>query len=145
MRKVTGDIMSIRQGDTVSVHYVGTFEDGIEFDRSAEDRPLTFTVGDGQVIEGFERAVIGKDSGDIFSVTIPAEEAYGEHEEELVFEVERSQLPESIHPEIGLVLTVETDQGELEVSIVDISDESILLDANHPMAGEDLTFEITIV
>ncbi len=137
--------MSIKHGDMVSVHYIGTFEDGIEFDRSAEDRPLTFKIGEGQVIEGFERAVIGKDSGDIFSVTIPAEEAYGEHEEALVFEVERSQLPEAIHPEIGLVLTVETDQGELEVSIVDISDESILLDANHPMAGEDLTFEITIV
>ncbi len=137
--------MSIKNNDVVSVQYIGTFDDGTEFDRSTPEQPLTFTVGSGQVIEGFDKAVIGKEKGDNFKITIPAAEAYGEHDEELVFEVERAQLPDTITPEIGLNLHVTTDQGELEVAIIDVSDEFLVLDANHPMAGEDLTFEITIV
>ncbi len=136
--------MSIKNGDTVSVQYIGTFSDGVEFDRSRPEQPLTFKVGSGQVIKGFDDAVTGKNAGDSFKVTIPAEQAYGDHDEDLVFEVEISQIPESITPEVGLNLHVSTDQGELEVTIIDITEEALLLDANHPMAGEDLTFEITI-
>ncbi len=137
--------MSIKNKDQVSVHYVGTFSDGTEFDRSAPEKPLSFTVGSFQVIEGFDKAVLGKEKGDNFKVTIPAVEAYGEYEEELVLQVPRSDLPEELVPEIGLPLALETDQGEVEVMIVDVTDEFVVLDANHPMAGEDLTFEITVV
>lgn len=136
--------MSIKNGDTISVHYVGTFEDGEEFDRSTPDSPLSFKVGSGQVIEGFDKAVLGKAKGDSFTIVIPAVEAYGDHDEELVFEVERAQLPETIQPEIGLLLHVETDQGELEVAIIDVDEDTVVLDANHPMAGENLVFQITI-
>ncbi len=137
--------MSIKNGDLVSVHYIGTFEDGTEFDRSQENNPLTFKVGSGQVIEGFDKAVIGKAKGDTFTVTIPPAEAYGEYDEELVFEVDRSQLPSDITPEVGMALHMETEQGAIEAVIVEVKDDTLALDANFPMAGEALTFEMTIV
>ncbi len=140
-----GELMPIKDKDLVSVHYVGTFEDGTEFDRSTPDSPLQFTVGNFQVIEGFEKAVIGKEKGDTIKVTIPPVEAYGEYDEELVFAVPKKDLPETITPEIGLHLQLSTDQGEVDVVIADITEEEIFLDANHPMAGEALTFEITIL
>ncbi len=136
--------MSIINGDKVAVHYIGTFDDGTEFDRSSENSPLEFTVGSGQVIDGFDKAVLGKTKGETFKVTIPANEAYGESDEALIFQVPRAELPEEVPAEIGLNLHVETEQGHLEVVIVAVDDESITLDANHPMAGENLTFEITI-
>ncbi len=136
--------MSIKNGDDVAVHYVGTFDDGTEFDRSAPDSPLKFTVGAGQVIDGFDKAVLGKSQGDNFKVTIPADEAYGESDEDLIFQVPRAELPEEVPAEVGLNLHVETEQGHLEVVIVAVDEETITLDANHPMAGENLTFEITI-
>ncbi len=137
--------MSIKNNDVVSVHYVGTYSDGTEFDRSSPDQPLTFTVGSFQVIEGFDKAVIGKSKGDNFKITIPAAEAYGEYEEELVLQVPLSEIPEGMEVEIGMPLALETDQGDVEVVIADVTEEFVVLDANHPMAGEDLTFDITIV
>ncbi len=137
--------MSIKNGDVISVHYIGTLNDGTEFDRSSENSPLTFTVGSGQVIEGFDKSVIGKSKGDKFTITIPADEAYGPYDDECVLEIERSQLPDTIKPEVGLTLNVPTDQGDRSFIIIDVTDETLVIDANHPMAGEDLTFEITVL
>lgn len=137
--------MPIKNGDTVSVHYVGTLNDGSEFDRSREGCPLRFKVGSGQVISGFDNAVMGHEVGDNFSVTIPASEAYGEKQEQLLFPVPLAQVPAHITPKIGMMLHVSTDQGELEVTICEVTDTHIILDANHPMAGKDLTFALSIV
>jgi len=137
--------MPIKNGDSISVHYVGTFNDGTEFDRSRAGSPLKFKVGSGQVIPGFDKAVMGHEVGDKFSVTIPAAEAYGLHEPNLVFPVPLDQVPASIKPEVGMRLHVATNQGELEVVICEVDDKQIKLDANHPMAGKDLTFALEVV
>lgn len=137
--------MPIKNGDTVSVHYIGTLNDGSEFDRSREGSPLRFKVGSGQVIPGFDKAVLGHEAGDRFSVTIPAAEAYGEKQEQLLFSVPMDQVPPSIKPQAGMMLHVATDQGELEVSVHQVTETHIVLDANHPMAGKDLTFALEIV
>ncbi|MBP3730551.1 MAG: peptidylprolyl isomerase [Mailhella sp.] len=137
--------MPIKNGDTVSVQYVGTFSDGTEFDRSQPGSPLRFKVGSGQVIPGFDRAVAGREKGDAFSVTIPASDAYGERRPELLFPVPVERIPQNIKPEIGMMLHVGTDQGELEVVVCEINEKNIILDANHPMAGKDLTFALEIV
>lgn len=137
--------MPIKPGDTVSVYYIGTLNDGSEFDRSGKGNPLRFTVGSGQVIAGFDQAVIGHEAGDTFSVTIPAHQAYGERQEQLMFSVPLEQIPPNIKPQEGMLLHVSTDQGELEVSVCQVNDTHIVLDANHPLAGKDLTFELEVV
>ncbi len=137
--------MPIKPGDTVSVHYVGTLNDGSEFDRSREGSPLRFKVGSGQVIPGFDKAVTGHEVGDRFSVTIPAAEAYGDRQEQLLFSVPLEQVPPTIKPQVGMMLHVSTDQGELEVTISEVTDRHIVLDANHPMSGKDLTFALEVV
>ena len=137
--------MPIKNGDTVSVHYVGTFNDGTEFDRSREGSPLKFKVGSGMVIPGFDKAVMGHEVGDKFSVNIPAAEAYGEKQEHLLFPVPMEQVPATIKPQVGMMLHVGTDQGELEVTICEVTDTHIVLDANHPMAGKDLNFALEVV
>lgn len=137
--------MPIKTGDTVSVHYVGTLDDGSEFDRSSEGRPLTFKVGSGQVISGFDKAVMGHEPGDSFTVTIPAAEAYGPRHEHLLFSVPMARVPANIKPEVGMLLHVATDQGELEVRVAEVTDDNIVLDANHPMAGKNLTFALTVL
>ncbi len=137
--------MPIKNGDTVSVHYVGTFNDGTEFDRSREGSPLKFKVGSGMVIAGFDKAVMGHEVGDKFSVNIPAAEAYGEKQETLLFPVPLEQVPATIKPQVGMHLHVGTDQGELEVVICEMTDTHIVLDANHPMAGKDLNFALEVV
>ncbi|MBO6003163.1 MAG: peptidylprolyl isomerase [Mailhella sp.] len=137
--------MPIQRGDTVSIHYIGTFADGTEFDRSRPGSPLRFKTGSGQVIPGFDNAVLGHEKGDRFIVTIPAAEAYGERQPQLLFPVPVERVPANIEPEIGMHLHVGTDQGELEVVVCEINEKNIILDANHPMAGKDLTFEIEIM
>lgn len=137
--------MAAKNGDTLRVHYTGTLDDGTEFDSSREREPLEFTLGEGSLIPGFEKAVTGKEAGETVKVTIPAEDAYGEHLEELVIEVERGQVPAHITPEVGLMLQLTTEDGEMDVLITEVNDEIITLDANHPLAGENLTFEIEIL
>lgn len=137
--------MSVRNGDTVFVHYVGTLADGTEFDRSRPERPLSFKVGTGQVISGFENAVLGREKGDRLMIAIPPDMAYGEHDEQLVFPVARAEVPPNLDPEVGMPLHIATDQGELEVIVSGMDDENICLDANHPMAGKTLTFDLTVV
>ncbi len=136
--------MPIAEGNTVTVHYVGTLEDGGEFDRSSPDAPLVFRVGQGRVIPGFEAAVLGRERGDAFTVTIPPEEAYGLPDPALQFQVPLAQAPANLRPEPGMLLHVSTDQGELEVLVAAVEDGMITLDANHPLAGRALTFALTI-
>ncbi len=137
--------MAIKDGDTVRVHYTGTFDDGEVFDSSREREPLEFTIGDESLISGFEEALIGHEKGDRFTVTVPCDEAYGERLDELMMEVPLSDVPEHIKPEVGMMLQIATDDGDLEVEVADITDKVVVLDANHPLAGEDLTFDIEII
>ncbi|MFC2025213.1 peptidylprolyl isomerase [Chloroflexota bacterium] len=133
-------------GDTVKVHYTGTLEDGTIFDTSREREPLEFTLGEGQLIPGFEEAVRGMRVGQVKTATIPVEEAYGPHRDDLVMIVERDQLPENMEPGIGEQLQMQEADGRTTVFVVtDVSETSITVDANHPLAGKDLTFEIELV
>ncbi len=137
--------MPIKNGDTVQVHYTGTLDDGSVFDSSRERDPLEFTMGKGMLIPGFEAAVTGKEVGDSVTVTIPPAEAYGEHDDELVFTVPRDDMPLDITPEVGMELQLSNETGNMNVSIARVDDESIDLDANHPLAGKTLTFVIDVV
>lgn len=135
-----------KKGDTVKVHYTGTLEDGTMFDTSAEREPLKFTVGGGEVIAGFDTAVIEMSIGDKKVTVIPAGEAYGEHSKDLVTDVDRERFPADMELEIGQQLQVGLQDGnQAVVMIVDLSDTSVTLDANHPLAGQQLTFEIELV
>lgn len=134
-----------KQGDTVKVNYKGTLEDGTVFDSSAEREPLEFKLGDGQIIAGFEKAVIGMETGETKTVSLPPDEAYGDYKDEGKVTVERSALPEDVEPQVGQMyqLTM-ADGGMVNVAVVGIEGDDVTLDANHPLAGKDLTFEITL-
>ena len=137
---------TIKEGDTVKVHYTGTIADGTVFDSSREREPLEFKLGEGKLIPGFEKAVVGMNVGDTSKVTIPSDEAYGEKREDMVIDVDRGQIPPDIKPEVGQQLQIQQkDGGAIPVVITEITDETVQLDANHPLAGQDLTFEIEVV
>ena len=136
----------VKQGDKVRVHYTGTYDDGTVFDSSAERDPLEVTVGTGMVIQGFDRALVDMEPGQKKNVNIPAAEAYGPRAEELVAEIPRERIPENIQLEVGQQLQLSlADGGEAIVMIVDLSEKTVTLDANHPMAGLDLNFELELV
>jgi peptidylprolyl isomerase len=133
-------------GDTVQVNYTGKLADGTVFDSSVERGPLEFTLGAGQTIPGFEKAVLGMKVGEKKTVTIPADEAYGPRRDELVAEVPREKLPSDMTPEVGQQLLMrQPDDGEIVVTITEVTDDTVTIDANHPLAGKDLTFEIELV
>ena len=135
-----------RDGNTVKVHYTGTLEDGTTFDTSVGREPLEFTLGAGKMIPGFEKAVYGLAVGESKTVTILAEEAYGPYRPDLVAVVEREQLPAGLEPEVGQQLHAQqTDGSTARVLVTDVSETTITLDANHSLAGKDLTFEIKLV
>lgn len=135
-----------KTGDTVRIHYTGTLEDGEVFDSSEGQEPLEFVIGGGQVIPGFDAAVTGMLPGERKTVTIPAAEAYGEHNEAMLMEVDRAQLPPEMNPQVGDQLVVGTpDGGQYPVTIFALSNDVLTLDANHPLAGEDLTFALELV
>lgn len=136
---------SAKSGDTVLVHYTGRLEDGSVFDSSDGRDPLEFTVGSGQVIPGFEAAVSGMSPGEERSVTIPAADAYGDRKDDLVIEVERTQLPPDIDPSPGQQLQLSQEGRAFVVTVADVTPEKVTLDANHPLAGEDLTFDLQLV
>ena len=134
-----------KQGDTVTVHYTGKLDDGTVFDSSVEREPLEFTLGEGLVIPGFENAVIGMNAGEKKTVDIASEEAYGPYSDELILSVNREQFPEDIQPEVGQSLQVQQPNGQpVVVTVAAVADEEVKLDANHPLAGKDLTFEIEL-
>lgn len=134
------------KGDKVKVHYTGRLDDGTVFDSSRDRGPLEFTIGHGQLIRGFEDAVAGMCQGESTEVKIPSKEAYGPRREELVLKVTRGQFPPSIEPKEGTALGIrQPDGGVMEVTITEVREDSVTLDANHPLAGKDLTFEIEVV
>jgi len=145
--KINTNILSkVKDGDTVKVHYTGTLTDGTVFDTSAEREPLEFTLGQGQLIPGFEKAVEGMSVGDSAEVDIPSDEAYGEAREDLVITVPKDQLPDDVEPQVGMQLQVNQQDGQpIPVRITEVGDENLTLDANHPLAGQDLKFEIELV
>ena len=136
----------VKQGDTVQVNYTGRLSDGTIFDSSIGRHPMQFTVGKGQLIAGFEKAVLGMAAGDKKTVVIPVAEAYGPRQDSAVVEVERKNLPPNLDAQIGqrLELTQEDDSTIL-VTVTGASETSLTLDANHPLAGKELTFEIELV
>jgi FKBP-type peptidyl-prolyl cis-trans isomerase 2 len=138
--------MSAKKGDAVAVHYTGRLEDGSIFDSSVSRSPLSFTLGDGNMIKGFDSAVYGMAIGDHKTVTIPAAEAYGERRQDMMIEVPMSQVPPDIQPELGLQLTLQGPGGQpMPVTVVELDEEKIVLDANHELAGQDLIFDIELV
>jgi peptidylprolyl isomerase len=135
-----------RLGTTVQVHYTGKLDDGTIFDASAQDTPLEFRLGAGGTISGFEHAVVGMQVGENKTVRIPAEQAYGMHRPEMVITMPRQNLPESIEPEVGQQLQIQRDgEPAIGVTVVGVTDIHVLLDANHPLTGKDLTFDIMLV
>ena len=135
-----------KAGDTVRIHYTRTLDDGSTFDSSRQREPLEFTLGSGQVIPGFDDAVTGMAVGETQTATIPAERAYGPVHENARQEFPRSKIPDSIPLEIGTRLQVSTAEGQpITVHVAEVTEETVLLDANHPLAGKDLTFEIELV
>lgn len=136
----------VKDGDTVKVHYTGTLENGEVFDTSENREPLEFTLGQGQLIPGFEKAVTGLAVGDSTTVDIPSKEAYGEVREDLIISVPKAQLPDDVEPQVGMQLQVNQPDGQpVPVRVTEIGDENLTLDANHPLAGQDLSFKIEVV
>ncbi len=142
--------MPVKNGDTIRVSYTGSFENGEVFDASSmhNNEPLEFTVGKGQVVKGFDDAVLNKDLHEEFDVHIDPSEGYGEYDDEKVQEIERSSLPDDLNPEIGMVLQLQHQHGDhthnILASIKEITESAIKLDLNHPLAGKVLNFKIKI-
>lgn len=135
-----------KMGDTVKVHYTGTFDDGTQFDSSQGSEPLEVTLGQGQVIPGFEAPLEGMTAGETKSVHIPAEMAYGEYSPEMVQEVERTAIPEEIELSLGIQLQAHAPDGTPFMLVVTgLNDETVTLDANHPLAGKALNFALEMV
>ncbi|MBF0585749.1 peptidylprolyl isomerase [Prosthecochloris sp. N3] len=135
-----------KQGDKVKVHYTGKLGDGSVFDSSVEREPLEFTIGEGAVIPGFEQAVVGLEPGGKTETTIEADNAYGQHSQDLVTEVPRERMPQDLQVTIGQQLQVSMANGQNAIVLVtDVSDTAVTIDANHPLAGQDLTFSIELV
>ena len=136
----------VQLNDIIRIHYTGRLEDGTEFDSSAGKDPLEFKVGDGNLIAGFDQGVIGMTEGEKKTVSIPPEEGYGVHQEELVARIEKSQIPSTISPEVGMPLQMKGPDGDvMPVIVVDVSDDAITLDANPPLAGKTLIFDMELV
>ncbi|MEP0829363.1 MAG: peptidylprolyl isomerase [bacterium] len=133
-------------GDRVKVHYTGKFVDGTVFDSSNEREPMEFTIGGMQVIPGFEQAVLGMAPGDSKTEKVACEDAYGLRRDDMIVEVERQYIPKEINPEVGQLLEMQRSDGQtIPVRVTEVSENTITLDANHPLAGKDLVFEIMLV
>lgn len=137
--------MSIaQQGDTVKVHYTGTLDDGTVFDSSVGRDPIEFTIGEHTVIQGFEDAVVGLQVGEKKSVSVAPEDGYGERDERRVVVVERSYLPDDLNPHPGMVIQGTLPQGSVILHVTAVSDDQVTLDANHPLAGKQLNFDLEV-
>ena len=139
-------MQQVKSGDTIKVHYHGTLTDGSIFDSSNGREPLEFEVGSGRVIEGFDTGVLGMSIGEKKTITIPAEQAYGNPREDMFMEFPLDRFPADMVPEIGMQLNMSNNEGDqFPVAIVEIADEYVVLDGNHPLAGKDLIFDLDLV
>ncbi len=139
-------MVQAKEGDTVRVQYTGKLEDGTVFDSSDESSPLEFTIGSGQIIPGFEQAIVGMEPGETKTATIRPEEAYGQRRDDMMLTIDRGQFPEDIEPEPGQHLQVQQPDGRAAiVTVSEVSESAVTLDANHPLAGQPLTFDIRLV
>jgi FKBP-type peptidyl-prolyl cis-trans isomerase 2 len=135
-----------KQGDTVKVHYTGKTENGEIFDSSKDREPLEFKIGAGQVIPGFENAVRGMQPGEKKTESVPVEQAYGDYRDDLILEINRKEMPPDIDPKVGEQLEMVNDRGDrLLVTVHKTGEESIHIDANHPLAGKNLNFDLELV
>ena len=135
-----------KPGDTVRIHYSGFLMDGTIFDSSLEGEPFEFTLGEGTVIPGFEDGVVGMEEGEEKTLAIPPARAYGDRDEDLVAVIDLVQLPEDIKPVVGSILQITSEGGEVSnVIITELTDTTITLDGNHPLAGQDLIFEVRLL
>lgn len=139
-------MQQVKNGDKVRVHYHGKLTDGTTFDSSEGRDPLEFTVGSGQVIKGFDNALIDMKVGDKKSVNIPVDDAYGQRNDNMLMEYPKSEFPEDMNPEKGMQLHMSDNQGNVfPVVVEEVKDEVVVLDANHPLAGKDLVFDLELV
>ncbi len=139
-------MQQVKSGDTVKVHYHGKLNDGTTFDSSEGREPLEFEVGSGSVIAGFDTGVQGMAVGEKKTVSIPADDAYGQKQEDLLMEFPLDRFPPEMKPEIGMQLNMSNGAGQnFPVVIKEVREDSVLLDANHPLAGEELTFDLELV
>lgn len=135
-----------QNGNTVRVHYTGTFDDGEVFDSSLEREPLEFTLGEGSVIPGFDAGVVGMKTGENKKITIPCKEAYGERDDNAIAVIDRTQLAPGFEPQAGQQLSARRSDGAVAVvTVTKVEENAITVDANHPLAGKDLTFDLTLV
>ncbi len=135
-----------KRGDTVRVHFTGRLEDGTVFDTSAERGPYEFTIGENRIVPGFSHAVIGMKPGESKTVEIPAKKAYGLHRKEMIAVIERNKLEAHLNPEIGQRLRIDQADGQkIPATVIKVSASSVTLDANHPLAGKNLTFDIELL
>lgn len=136
----------VKSGDVVRIHYTGKLTDGTEFDSSAGRDPLEFKVGSGQVIPGLDNRIEGMNVGDKDTVTIPADQAYGPRDDAQVQVVSRSAVPDGVDLSVGSRLQASTRDGkQVLLTVVDVDDSQVTVDANHPLAGQDLVFDIEVV
>jgi peptidylprolyl isomerase/FKBP-type peptidyl-prolyl cis-trans isomerase SlpA len=139
-------VAEAKEGDEVQVHYTGKLEDGTVFDTSEDGEPLSFTIGEERVIPGFEEAVTGMEPGDSKTTEVDPEQAYGEHREDMVMEMEKDQIPSEVDPEVGQQLQLRLENGQtVPVLITALGEDTVTIDANHPLAGRKLIFEIEVV
>jgi peptidylprolyl isomerase len=138
--------MAAEAGSKVKVHYTGTFDDGEVFDSSRETNPLEFELGSGQVIPGFDQAIQGMEVGETKKVRIPEADAYGPYNPEMVFTTESSQFEEGISPQVGQQFQAQSPDGQDMMLVVkEVSEAGVIMDANHPMAGKDLNFDLELM
>ncbi len=137
--------MKIDEGKTVVIHYEGKLEDGTVFDSSKEREPLEFVFGSGNIIPGLERGLKGLEKGDRKEIFVEADEAYGQRNPEAIQKVPRSQLPGDIEPEVGMQLIAQTETSQIPVTITEVTEEYVMVDFNHPLAGKNLIFDVEVV
>lgn len=138
--------MAAEAGNKVKIHYTGTFDDGEVFDSSRKSQPLEFELGAGQVIPGFDRAVLGMEVGESKQVRIPEADAYGAYNQEMIFTTDLSQFDEGVVPQVGQQFQAETPDGDpMMLTVKSVNEDEIVMDANHPLAGKDLNFALELI
>ena len=139
-------MQQVKNGDTVKIHYHGRLTNGETFDSSENREPLEFEVGSGMVIPGFDKGVMGMNVGEKKTVNIPVDEAYGPKNDEMIIDFPKDRFPDDMNAEVGMPLTMSDGSGQnFRVIIKEVKETSVVLDANHPLAGEDLTFDLELV